>query len=288
MSYLSALNQNPLLQRRRPMLVPTSDIGSGAGAQTDVTAAAPYGGSVETPSSVAMKRRLALALLQSGTSTEPVGHWTGALARALRGGVGGYYMGKANEEEAAGRRASMMRLARALNAGRDGRMSGEATAALLTDPWVEGAGGGRRLAANPSTSATERIVQRLMEENPELSFEDAVGRVRRAPRDDTISRERLAVQALREGAFDTLEDARSAYGLEAMPQGNLPSPAGETPATPAPVIERRPATIGGGLIGADQHQEVLLQAQQAIANGAPREAVIERLRGFGIDVPPGL
>lgn len=42
-----------------------------------------------TQDDIAAKRRMALSLMQQGSDTAPVGHWTQALARAFQGGIGG-------------------------------------------------------------------------------------------------------------------------------------------------------------------------------------------------------
>jgi hypothetical protein len=49
-----------------------------------------------SPEQVAMSRRMGQQLMQQGTSTEPVGHWTQALARVLQGGVGRAHMSEAD------------------------------------------------------------------------------------------------------------------------------------------------------------------------------------------------
>jgi hypothetical protein len=53
----------------------------------------PYNG--PSPDDVSQSRRMAQMLMQQGMSTEPVGHWTQALARVLQGGVGGMYQSQA-------------------------------------------------------------------------------------------------------------------------------------------------------------------------------------------------
>lgn len=86
--------------------------------------------------------------------------------------------------------------------------------------YREGAGGNR-------TGQTERIIERLMESNPELSYEDAVGLARRAPQDDSMRLERLAMDAYRNDPGQTLEEWRAFYGLGKR----------ETPAAAAPAEE---------------------------------------------------
>lgn len=56
-----------------------------------------------TPESVAYSRKFGGGLMQQGTDTSPVGHWTQGLARALQGGIGGYMVGQATEGEREGK-----------------------------------------------------------------------------------------------------------------------------------------------------------------------------------------
>lgn len=62
-----------------------------------MTPMTPYSG--PSPDDVAQQRRMAQMLMQQATSTEPVGHWTQALARVVQGGVGGMYRNAAQEGE---------------------------------------------------------------------------------------------------------------------------------------------------------------------------------------------
>lgn len=72
-----------------------------------------------SPDDVAMQRKLALSLMQQGTSAEPVGHWTQALARVLQGGIGGMYRDQASEGEKQGRQYTATALAGAMQPGAD-------------------------------------------------------------------------------------------------------------------------------------------------------------------------
>jgi hypothetical protein len=57
----------------------------------------------------AMRRRYALHLLQQASDASPVRHPLQALARAIQGGLGGYYMRQLEREEQANRAHASMR-----------------------------------------------------------------------------------------------------------------------------------------------------------------------------------
>jgi hypothetical protein len=84
----------------------------------------PYNG--PSPDDVSQSRRMAQMLMQQGMSTEPVGHWTQALARVLQGGVGGMYQSQAKQGEQQGTQA----MAQALSGG---QMN---PAAMVANPWT--------------------------------------------------------------------------------------------------------------------------------------------------------
>lgn len=66
---------------------------------------------VPSTNDIATQRKMAQALMMQGTSAEPVGHWTQALARVLQGGVGGMQQSAA----AAGEKSRQNALAKALS-----------------------------------------------------------------------------------------------------------------------------------------------------------------------------
>jgi hypothetical protein len=68
------------------------------------------------------------ALFSQGTSVAPVTHWAQAAARGLQGAVGGYEVGQARREEAAGQGELASILAGTGNAD-------EKTKALVASPW---------------------------------------------------------------------------------------------------------------------------------------------------------
>lgn len=89
----------------------------------------PYDG--PSPDDVAMQRKLAMSLMQQGTSAEPVGHWTQALARVLQGGVGGMYQDQARQGERQGTQGLVDMLQGQQN---------PTPVQLLSNPWTREAG----------------------------------------------------------------------------------------------------------------------------------------------------
>lgn len=89
----------------------------------------PYDG--PSPDDVAMQRKLAMSLMQQGTSAEPVGHWTQALARVLQGGVGGMYQDTARQGEKQGTQGIVDMLQGQQN---------PTPVQLLSNPWTREAG----------------------------------------------------------------------------------------------------------------------------------------------------
>lgn len=85
----------------------------------------PYTG--PSPDDVSQSRRMAQLLMQQGASTEPVQHWTQALARVLQGGVGGMYQAQAKQGEQQGTQA----MVQALSGGGQPNVG-----ALVSNPWT--------------------------------------------------------------------------------------------------------------------------------------------------------
>jgi len=123
---------------------------------------------------------------------------------------------------------------------------------------------GGRDGAGPGSSATERLVSELMRQNPGLSFEDALARVRRSPQNDTLALERLAQNAARRDPDfsgdpqGVLERWRRQYGLN-------------------------PTGAAAGVGTDDDHAAILDEARKAITGGKDRNAVMQRLRELGVD-----
>lgn len=90
-----------------------------------------------SPQQTATRRKMAQSLLQQGTSTEPVQHWTQALARVAQGGLGGYYQGSADAGEAEGRRQAGLTFTKALTNKAPMR---DVASALMANPWSEDTG----------------------------------------------------------------------------------------------------------------------------------------------------
>lgn len=166
--------------------------------------------------------------------------------------------------------------------------------------------GDKKLMAKPGvggrTGQTSEIIAELRRENPNLSYADALALVKRAPPDAdkaTLRREGLALQAAKAdlgymtNPDATIEKYRQKYGLGTAPAGGAPaapaaapSPAPSAPAKPAaPAAGAAPApaapAAGAGLKPAPA--DVLAKAKDAIAKGAPKDKVIERLKGAGFD-----
>lgn len=139
------------------------------------------------------------------------------------------------------------------------------------------------------TGQTERIIDRLMQSNPNLSYEEAVALARRAPQDDSMRLENLAMNAYRNDPSRELEEWRSFYGLS--PRAATPStPAATPPSSPVPGAPPPGGQSPGATSaprGGSGAQQALARARQAIQSGAPRDVVIQRLRAAGID-PSGL
>jgi hypothetical protein len=91
----------------------------------------PYNG--PSPDDVSQSRRMAQMLMQQGMSTEPVGHWTQALARVLQGGVGGMYQSQAKTGEQQGNAS----IAAMLQGGGTPDVS-----TLIQNPWTRDIGKG--------------------------------------------------------------------------------------------------------------------------------------------------
>jgi hypothetical protein len=91
----------------------------------------PYNG--PSPDDVSQSRRMAQMLMQQGMSTEPVGHWTQALARVLQGGVGGMHQNAARTGEQQGNAS----IAAMLQGGGTPDVS-----TLIQNPWTRDIGKG--------------------------------------------------------------------------------------------------------------------------------------------------
>ena len=86
-----------------------------------------------TPNDVETQRKMAQALMMQGMSTEPVGHWTQALARVLQGGVGGMYQAQASEGEKSRQNALAQALA---GSGTFGSLSEGDRAIMTQNPEI--------------------------------------------------------------------------------------------------------------------------------------------------------
>lgn len=107
---------------------PVQGAAAQAAPQTGAAPMQPYTGA--SPDDVSRQRKMAEALMMQGMSTEPVGHWTQALARVLQGGVGGMHQAQARQGEQQGNQA----LAQALSGGTP------TAASLVSNPWTRDLG----------------------------------------------------------------------------------------------------------------------------------------------------
>lgn len=141
--------------------------------------------------------------------------------------------------------------------------------------------GGRAAAGS---SADERIAERLMSENPDLSYPEALEQARTRPGDRT-KRLRLGVDSARYGlTAEELDPAFDRFGVGP----NTPSPATRRPgnAMAPPAINRFDFSGSMNQSPAAGSQNILRDAQDAIKRGAPAAAVRQRLRDqYGITNP---
>ncbi len=136
--------------------------------------------------------------------------------------------------------------------------------------------GGR--TAGGSSSADERIAERYMSENPDLTYMEALELARTRPADRT-RREGLAARNARDGlAPEEVEPWRDRYGV--------------SPNSPNPAARRQPQQPQqgqsnrfdfSGPMRQQQHQQILNEAREAIKRGADPAKVQQRLQGYGID-----
>jgi hypothetical protein len=92
---------------------------------------------LQTPEEVERRRRQGTALFNQGTSVAPLQHWTQALARGVQGGLGGYEIGQARDQEARGKGAANSALVEALTGGKSPT---DTIGTMLKNPWSADAG----------------------------------------------------------------------------------------------------------------------------------------------------
>jgi hypothetical protein len=108
----------------------------------------------QTPDEVARRRQQGAALFAQGTSVAPLQHWTQALARAAQGGLGGYELGQARDQEQAGKAAANSALVGALTGNQS---PNDIAATALKNPWTRDFG--QNLAARS-------IAQKMQQDSP--------------------------------------------------------------------------------------------------------------------------
>jgi hypothetical protein len=108
----------------------------------------------QTPDEVARRRQQGAALFAQGTSVAPLQHWTQALARAAQGGLGGYELGQARDQEQAGKAAANSALVSALTGNQS---PNDIAATALKNPWTQDFG--QNLAARS-------VAQQMQQNSP--------------------------------------------------------------------------------------------------------------------------
>jgi hypothetical protein len=86
----------------------------------------------QTPDEVALRRQRGMQLFRQGTSTAPlVSPWQAA-AQAVQGGLGGYELGQARDQEQRGRSAANSALVDALTSNKSPT---DTIGTMLRNPW---------------------------------------------------------------------------------------------------------------------------------------------------------
>jgi hypothetical protein len=171
---------------------------------------------------LASRYRFADALSQQGASTAPVSSPLEGLARALQGGLGGYFAGQA-ETEAQDRSSAASRL------------MGDALAKFGTDPD----GALRMLGENPDTAdvASQIGLARALQKPADDTFTLAPGQ-RRVRADGTVIAEAPAQAPTPTGNVAAYQFAQQqGYGGSFMDFTRELAAAGRAPAAPEPLVE---------------------------------------------------
>jgi hypothetical protein len=169
---------------------PTSPAQPQASTQTGQPAMTPYTGA--TPDDVSTQRKMAQALMGQGMSTEPVGHWTQALARVLQGGVGGMYQAQAKQGEQQGNQS----LAQALSGGTPTASS------LVANPWTRDLGmkvAQAQLTAKPDLTTGQREYQTAKQQGfpgTFLEYQTALSEAKRPTTNVTVNGDKEGAKVL--------------------------------------------------------------------------------------------
>ena len=108
----------------------------------------------QTPDEVALRRQRSMQLFRQGTSTAPlVSPWQAA-AQAVQGGLGGYELGQARDQEQQGRSAANSALVDALTSNKS---PNDIAATALGNPWSQDFG---------QNLATRSIAQKMQQDSP--------------------------------------------------------------------------------------------------------------------------
>jgi hypothetical protein len=218
---------------------------------------------------LASRYRFADALSQQGSSTAPVSSPLEGLARALQGGLGGYFAGQA-ETEAQDRSSAASRL------------MGEALAKYGTDP--EGAL--RMLGDNPDTAdvASQIGLARALQKPADDTFTLAPGQ-RRVRADGTVIAEAPAQAPTPTGNVAAYQFAQQqGYGGSFMDFTRELAAAGRAPATLEPLVEVADpqSPTGRRMVPRSQAAGMAAPAPNA-PQGTPQERAISVLSNPAID-----
>ncbi len=180
---------------------------------------------LQTPEEVERRRRQGTQWLNQGSSVAPVAHWTQALARGVQGGLGGYELGQARDQEQRGKAVGNEALVSALT----GKQSpNEIAASALKNPWT--ADFGRDLA-------TRNIAQRMQENSPaaQLALKKAQLEydMAKETRPLELQKLQLAIKALEE---QSAQD-RWIFGEARAAGAGGPAATPSAPMTSAPVLQ---------------------------------------------------
>lgn len=175
-----------------------------------------------TPDIVKRRRALADQLVQQGSQTTPVYGWTGVLARALQGGLGGLQRAQADQAEQQGQSGYQQRLAQALQGG-NGQISPQAMISLAGDPW-----------ANPAQTQAITHVADMQHQQAREAVADAHQKLM----------EGLAIRAANRADDDTPDNFHANPDFGKVPDAPQYLPNTGTPADPA-YIKKMTEAKGG-------------------------------------------
>lgn len=204
----------------------------------------PYDG--PSPEQIALQRRLALQQMEEGSDTSPVAHPLQALARALKGGLGGYGMTQAGLGERQGQQAASQALISALQGG-DPK---SAIAGMAGNPWTRDLAGKLAAGALQGELEAQSPMGRLKHRALQL---DVAGKEELAPLERDARREELeskkAQRQLDQWIFGQMQGGAPAGTVSpgAVPASPISPVPGVSVAPPTGAVTPGPATSPQGL-----------------------------------------